>query len=463
MKYKPHAYQEYTTNKIILTNKIIAILEMGLGKTVSTLTALEDLMYNRFEVEKVLVIAPLKVADFTWMEELDKWDHLKHLSLSKIIGSEKDRIAAIERQADIYTINRENTKWLVDYFVKQKKWPFDCLVIDESSSFKNHQSQRFKALKKVAAITKHVILLTGTPAPNSLLDIWPQMYLIDQGQRLGRTITEYRNEYFNPGKRNQHIIFNYVSKPGAEKKIYEKISDVAVSLKAVDHLKMPERIDNHIKIKMPKDIKAIYDKLETEYILELDEENISAMNAAAVMNKLLQLANGAVYADAIGLERKVVEIHKLKLEALKDIIEDNEGKPIMVFYNYQHDLMRLKEYFKELKPRELKTIEDKQDWDNGKIQLLLAHPKSMGHGLNLQAGGHIIVWFGLTWSLEEYLQANARLDRQGQTESVIINHLIVEGTVDETVMERIAAKKVSQDDLINAVKAKIKAIKSKKF
>jgi len=427
------------------------------GKTVSTLTAIEDLIYNRFEINKVLVIAPLKVADITWQEELEKWDHLKNLRLSKAIGSAEIRTEALERNADIYTINRENTKWLVDYYVKKKKWPFDCLVIDESSSFKNNQSQRFKALRRVTPITSRVICLTGTPAPNSLLDLWPQIYLLDQGERLGKTITTFRNTYFNPGRRNQYVVFDYVLKPGAEKQIYSKIGDIAVSLKTSDHLKMPERVDNFIKIRMPGRVREIYYKMERDYILELEDEDITAANAAAVMNKLLQMANGAVYTD-VGqdIKRSVFHIHDLKLEALKEILEDNEGVPVMVFYNYKHDLSRLKEYFKEHKPRELKTFDDKRDWDEGKIGLLLAHPKSMGHGLNLQAGGHIIVWFGLTWSLEEYQQANARLYRQGQKETVIINHLVVEGTEDETVIKRIKLKKMGQDDLINAVKAKIK-------
>lgn len=429
---------------------------MGLGKTVSTLTAINDLMYNRFEIKKVLVIAPLKVADITWEEELLKWDHLNHLRLSKVLGSEKMRIAGLEKEADIYIVNRENTKWLVDYYIQKKEWPFDLLVIDESSSFKNPQSQRFRALRKVTPITKRVVELTGTPAPNTLIDLWSQIYLLDQGERLGRTLTSYRNDYFNPGRRNQQIIFDYVLKPGADKTIYKKISDIAVSLKAVDHIKMPERIDNNIKIRMPDKVKEVYKKMERDYVLTLDEENITAASASAVMIKLLQMANGAVYAE----NGNIIHIHDLKLEALKDIVIDNEGKPIMVLYNFRHDLMRLKEYFKDLNPRELKTADDKFDWDSGKIRLLLAHPKSMGHGLNLQAGGHIIVWFSLTWSLEEYQQSNARLYRQGQTDTVIINHLVIEDTEDELVIERLKSKKVSQDDLIEAVKAKILKVKN---
>lgn len=414
-------------------------------------------MYDAFEVERVLVIAPLRVADITWGEEIEKWEHLKNLRISKIIGGRESREAAIEKRADIYIVNRENTKWLVDYHLaKDKKWKYDMIVIDESSSFKNHQSQRFKALKKATRIAKRVVLLTGTPAPNSLMDLWSQVYLLDQGERLGKTITAYRSKYFMPDKRSANVIFSYKPRPGAEQEIYDAISDIAVSLKAKDHLELPERIDNHIKLKMTKSVEAIYKKMEEEYLIEIDENEITATSAGVVVNKLLQMANGAVYDE----ERRVIHIHDLKLEALQEIIEANENKPIMVLYNYQHDLGRLKKKFEKLNPRELKTPEDKKEWDKGRIQLLLAHPASMGHGLNLQAGGNIIVWFGLTWSLENYQQANARLYRQGQKESVIINHLIVEGTEDENAIARLMGKQITQDELIEAVKAKIKKAKA---
>lgn len=457
MKFIPHDYQKYTTEQIIKNPKIALILDMGLGKTVCTLTALNELIYNHFEVDKVLVIAPLRVAEMTWQEEIEKWDHLGGLRLSKMLGSEKDRLRALNKDADIYVINRENIKWLVTYYLEHKnqKWKFDTIVIDESSSFKNPQSQRFKALRKVAPIANRVILLTGTPAPNSLMDLWPQIFLLDQGKRLGRTLTTYRKTFFDPGRRNRTVVFDYVLKEGAEKEIYRRISDIAVSLKAEDHLQMPERVDNFIEIKMPPKIKRIYEEMEREYLIEIDEDQITATSAGVVSNKLLQMANGAVYDE----NRKVVEIHDLKLDALQEIIEDNDKKPIMVLYNYQHDRERLLERFSKYKPRELQTHEDKQAWDRGEIQLLLAHPASMGHGLNLQAGGNIIVWFGLTYSLENYLQANARLYRQGQKESVIINHLVVKGTRDEDAIMRLKNKNINQNELIESIKAKIRKAK----
>lgn len=457
MKFNPHEYQKYTVEQIIKKSHIALILDMGLGKTVCTLTALNELMYERFDINKVLVIAPLRVADMTWQEEIEKWDHLQGLRLSKILGTQAERLSALHQDADIYVINRENIKWLVTYYLEHKnqKWKFDTIVIDESSSFKNPQSQRFKAVRKVTPIAKRVILLTGTPAPNSLMDLWPQIFLLDQGKRLGRTITSYRNAFFTPGRRNRTVIFDYELRPGAEKEIYRRISDVAVSLKAEDHLQMPERVDNFIEIKMPPKIKAIYDEMERDYLIEIDEDQITATSAGVVSNKLLQMANGAVYDE----NRKVVHIHDLKLEALQEIIEDNDKKPIMVLYNYQHDRERLLQYFAKYNPRELKNKKDKQEWDRGEIQLLLAHPASMGHGLNLQAGGNIIVWFGLTYSLESYLQANARLYRQGQKESVIINHLVVKGTRDEDAIMRLKTKNYNQNDLIESIKAKIRRAK----
>ena len=459
MKFKPHDYQVFTIDQIKKKNKIALILDMGLGKTVCTLTALNDLMYDSFEIGRVLVVAPLRVADMTWTDEVEKWDHLKNLRVAKIIGTAKQRVEAVESRADIYIVNRENTKWLIDYYLaKNKKWPYDTIVIDESSSFKNHQSQRFKAIKKAAGVAKRVIELTGTPAPNSLMDLWSQIYLLDQGERLGKNITAYRNRYFEPDKRSRTVIFSYRPRPGAEREIYKQIGDVAVSLKAEDHIKMPERVDNFIKLKMPKNTYGIYKEMENNYLVSIDEEMITATSAGVVANKLLQMANGAVYDE----DRKVVHIHDLKLEALEEIIEDNEGKPIMVLYNYQHDYARLAKRFEKLKPRVLETKKDLDDWNSGKIPLLLAHPASMGHGLNLQAGGNIIVWFGLTYSLENYLQANARLYRQGQKETVIINHLITEDTEDENAILRLTQKRMNQDELVRAIKAKIRKAKEGK-
>lgn len=413
-------------------------------------------MYESFDVGRVLVIAPLRVADITWPDEIMKWEHLKDVTIAKAIGSAREREQALATRADITVINRENTKWLIDYYLSQKaKWPFDTIVIDESSSFKNHQSQRFKAIRKATAVAKRVILLTGTPAPNGLMDLWPQMYLLDQGERLGKNITAYRNTYFDPGKRNRTVIFSYVPKPGAEKAIYRTISDIAVSLKAVDHIKMPERVDNYIKLKMPRNVKAIYQKMERDYLVSIDEEMITATSAGVVANKLLQMANGAVYDE----NRKVVHIHDLKLDALDEILEENEGKPVMVFYNYQHDYERLIQRLKHRDIRSMEKAKDLNDWNNGDIEVLLAHPASMGHGLNLQAGGNIIVWFGLTYSLENYLQANARLYRQGQKETVIINHLMVEETEDENAIMRLTSKRLNQDELVESIKAKIRKAK----
>ena len=455
MEFKPHTYQDFTIKKIIDTPHIMTILDMGLGKTVSTLTALNYLLFDTLEINKVLIIAPLRVAEMTWSEEVEKWDHLKNIRISKVLGDHKTRTAALYKHADLYCINRENLAWLVDFAIQKKKWPFDCIVVDESSSFKDSQSKRFKALKKVASIVPRIILLTGTPAPNSLMDLWPQMYLVDGGQRLGNTITKYRQEFFVPGRRNRTVVFEYLPRPGAEQEIYTRIKDVAVSLQAADHLKMPERVDNYIRLTMPKRVEKIYTEMEREYILTLDEESITAASAAVVSNKLLQMANGAVYSN----NRNVVEIHNLKLDALQEILDDNPGKPIMVFYNYQHDLERLRQRFKDENPRTLDTPQDKKDWDEGNIRLLLAHPASMGHGLNLQAGGSIIVWFGLTYSLELYQQANARLYRQGQKETVVVNHLIVNATEDENAVRRLQSKKISQSELIEAVKAKIRKYK----
>lgn len=454
MKFQPYPYQEFTIKKIIEKPKIALFLDMGLGKTVCTLTALNDLIYDYFEVKKILIIAPLRVADYTWEEEISKWDHLKGLTLSKVIGSPVERMAALKRNTNIYIINRENTKWLVDLCIKQKRCPFDCLVVDESSSFKAPSSQRFKALRKVAKYMERVILLTGTPVPNGLIDLWSQIYLLDQGVRLEKTLTAYRNKYFYPGRFNGPVVYEWFLKKEAEEEIYRRLSDISVSLSAADYLKMPKRIDNVIDIGMPDSIKAIYKRLEREYVLDTPG-NITALSAGVLANKLLQLANGCVYDDA-GNE---VWVHDLKLAALDEIVESNEGKSLLVFYNYRHDLSRLKERYKLLRPRELKTVEDKSDWDKGKIRMLLAHPASMGHGLNLQSGGHVIIWYGLNWSLELYEQANARLYRQGQQHSVIIHHLVLHGSIDEAVMKRLSKKGATQKALIDAIKARIKAIR----
>ena len=368
MKYIPHDYQKYTIDRMHDQKKIFAVLDMGLGKTSCTLTAIERLMYDDFEVGKVLIIAPLFVADVTWEDERDKWDHLRRLRISKILGTEKQRIAGLNTDADLYTINRENVKWLVDYFVRSKKpWPFDMIVVDESSSFKSGSSQRFKALKKATPITSRVVLLTGTPDPNGLMDLWSQVYLLDGGERLGKTLTAYRSRYFMPGRRNGNVIYDWIPREGAKEEIFAKLADIMISLTAKDYLKMPERIDNIIKLKMPEAARARYEQMEEDCILELEQGEIVAGNKAAVTNKLLQMANGAVYYEDIvadkdgvvtGIDRKVERIHDVKLDALEEIVEDNAGQPIAVFYNFQHDLDRLLERFKKYKPTVIRSRAD---------------------------------------------------------------------------------------------------------
>lgn len=462
MKYEPHDYQKFTIDKILECERLFAVLDMGLGKTSCTLTAIEELVNDRYEINKVLVIAPLRVADDTWEAERDKWDHLHGLRMAKMIGSAKQRVDALKAKADVYTINRENVKWLIDYLLQHKmKWPFDMIVVDESSSFKSHTSQRFKALRKVAPLAKRIVLLTGTPDPNGLLDLWSQAFLIDGGIRLGRTLTAYRDQYFTPGRRNGNVIYEWKPREGAKEAIFGRLKDVMVSLTAKDHLKMPERIDNFITLKMPSEARAKYDQMEAAAILELEKGEVVAGNKAAVTNKLLQMANGAVYYEDTteeGVEpvKKVEWIHDAKLDALEEIIEDNEGQPVMVFYNYKHDFARLMKRFKDRNPGTIKDRQDIANWNAGKVKLLFVHPASMGHGLNLQGGGNIIVWFGVTNNLEHYLQANARLYRQGQTQTVVINHLLMEDTHDIDVMESLQRKRVSQDELIAAVKARIR-------
>jgi len=355
----------------------------------------------------------------------------------------------LKAKADIYVINRENVKWLVDLY--GVKWPFDTVVIDELSSFKSNKSQRFKALKKVTPLMQRVIGLTGTPTPNGYLDLWSQIYLLDRGERLGKTITGYRERYFTPGRRNGYTIFDWDLKEGADKAIQKKISDICISMRSEDYLELPERINNNVYIKMDARARALYDQLEKDLILQVDEDEVTALTAAALTQKLLQMANGSVYNSDGG----TTHIHDGKLEALEEILEFND-EPVLVFYSFKHDYSRLMERSKELKPRTLETSKDIADWNEGKIRLLLAHPASVGHGLNIQAGGHIIVWFGLTWSLELYQQANARLDRQGQTKNVIVHHLITEGTVDEDVLKALERKETGQDALLEAVKARIR-------
>lgn len=454
MLYEPHAYQEYFTDKIIELPAVGGFLEMGLGKSVSTLTAITELMHNYFDVAKVLIIAPLRVAKFTWEEEIAKWDHTSYLRLSKVLGSQRQRIAALNKRADIYVINRENVQWLVRYY--GAKWPFDMVVLDESSSFKDHSSQRFKALRKVRPLINRIVALTGTPAPNTLLDLWSQVYLLDRGERLGRTITGYRERYFEPDKwdrSNSRIVYKWRLKPRADEAIYSRIEDICVSMKAKDWLTLPERVTNIIKVPLPEQVQKSYKQLERELLLPYADGDVVAGTAAVLSNKLLQMASGAVYDE----NKAVRVLHDAKLEALEDVIEAASGNPVLVFYWYQHDLDRLKKRFP--KARCLDNTEDIAAWNRGEIPLLLVHPASAGHGLNLQAGGNIIIWFSLTWSLELYEQANARLDRQGQKKSVIAHHLVAAGTMDELVMKALEKKMVGQNALMEAVKARIQEFK----
>lgn len=453
MKYVPHEYQRYASEKIIELPACGLFLEMGLGKTVSTLTAIDELIYDRFDVSKVLVIAPKRVADDTWTSEARKWDHLQHLTFSKVLGTVAQREAALAADADIYLINRENVVWLVEKL--RKRWPFDMVVVDELSSFKSNQAKRFKSLRTVRPSVNRFVGLTGTPAPNGLMDLWPEVYLLDRGERLGKTITGYRERYFYPGKRNGFTVFTWEPKEGAEEAIHEKISDICISMKAEDYLQLPEQIMNDIRIRLDPQEMQKYRELEREKLMELDGQEITALSAATVWGKLLQLANGAVYND----DKTVTVLHQKKLDALEEILEAAGGHPVLVFYNFRHDYDRLMYRFKNMNPRTIQTSDDIRDWNAGKISLMLAQPASMGHGLNIQAGGHIIVWFGLNPSLELYQQANARLHRQGQKEAVIIHRLIVEETVDEDVVKKLETKDERQESLMEAVKARIREIK----
>lgn len=452
MIFKPHNYQEYAKEWIIEKPSSGLFLDLGMGKTVCTLTAVEELLYDYFDVAKVLIIAPLRVAEDTWSSEVEKWEHLKNLKISKVLGKEETRIIALKENADIYVINRENVEWLVEYL--GKGWFFDMVVIDELSSFKSPKSNRFKALKKVRPFIKKIVGLTGTPAPNGLLDLWSQVYLLDGGERLGKTLTGYRDRYFQPDKRNQTVIFSWKPVEGAEDRVYEKLKDICISMKASDYLELPERINNSIMVQLPKIAEEKYKKLEKELLLPLEEADVVANTAAVLTNKLLQMANGAVY-DENG---EVKEIHDAKLKTLDDVIEAANGKSVLVFYSYKHDLDRLSKHLKNKDFRVLNTSKDIEDWNKGKIQIMLVHPASAGHGLNLQFGGNIIVWFGLTWSLELYQQANARLYRQGQQQSVVVNHIIAKGTIDEEVMRALENKEVGQETLLQAVKARLKQI-----
>lgn len=447
MKYAPHNYQAYTTQFIIKHPISAVLLEMGLGKSVITLTAINDLMLDYFDVSKTLVIAPLRVANSTWPEEIKKWDHLKHLSYSVVTGSEKERLDALRKPAHIYIINRENVDWLITK--SGITWAFDMVVIDELSSFKSHQAKRFKSLLKVRPKVKRIVGLTGTPSSNGLMDLWAEFRLLDMGERLGRYITGYRQNFFVPDKRNQQIIFSYKPKDGAEKMIYSLISDITISMKSNDYLKMPECVMNEIDVSLSEEERKLYDRLKADMVLKLEDEEIDAINAAALSNKLLQMASGAVYNE----NKESIQIHDRKLDALEDLIEGANGKPVLIAYWFKSDLERIKKRFKV---REIKTSKDISDWNNGNVSVAVIHPASAGHGLNLQTGGSTLIWFSLTWSLELYQQTNARLYRQGQNRTVVIHHIVSKGTIDEDVMRALKVKEKIQDALIDSVKARLK-------
>lgn len=443
MKFEPYDYQKRAIEKIMTLPSVGLFLEMGLGKSVITLTAAKRLIYDELAVTRVLVVAPLMVARDTWSRECEKWDHLKDLRVSKILGSAKQRQEAVAAEADIYVINRENVAWLVRNY--RSSWKWDMLVIDELSSFKSSKSERFRALKRIRPMFRRIVGLTGTPNPNGLMDLWAEVYLLDGGERLEKTIGAYRRKYFRPGRSNGYVVYNWIPVPGADRAIPEKIKDITVSMLSKDYLQLPARIDRIVPVTLTDEEQKVYKKLEKEHLLELDNETeVSAANAAAVMGKLLQLSGGAIYDDDGG----VVEFHQEKIRALEEIIETSD-EPVLIFYAYRHERSRILKAFEKYEPRELKTEDDIKDWNDGKIRVLIAHPASVGYGLNLQDGGHIIAWLTLPWSLDQYQQAVARLYRQGQRRPVIVHHLIATGTVDEQVMEALQKKNTGQAELMH--------------
>ena len=450
MKYKPHQYQSYAT-EFILSHPISAVfLEMGLGKSVITLSAIFDLCLDSFLVCKVLVIAPLRVARDTWPAEINKWDHLKGLSYSVAVGTEKERIDALKKQSTLYIINRENVDWLVHK--SGIPFHFDMVVIDELSSFKSYGAKRFKSLLKVRPSVKRIVGLTGTPSSNGLMDLWAEFRILDLGQRLGRYISHYRNTYFKPDKRNAQIIFSYKPLQGAEEEIYKQISDITISMKSTDYLTMPEYVSNEVFVTLSDKEWRVYSDFKEDMVANLGDEEIDAVNAAVLSGKLLQMANGAVYDS----ENKAHVIHDKKLDALEDLIEGANGKPVLVAYWYKHDLERIKERFPV---RQIQSSKDIENWNDGKIPIAVIHPASAGHGLNLQSGGSTLIWFGLTWSLELYQQTNARLYRQGQKNTVIVHHIITKNTIDEDVLLALTKKEKTQDALIDAVKANLEVMR----
>lgn len=451
MRYKPHNYQRLATEFITSRDEAAIFLGMGLGKSVIALTAIWQLLLDYFLVTRVLVIAPLRVARDTWPQEAAKWDHLEGLSLAVAVGSKAERLDALAKGAMVTVINRENVPWLVAHY--GKAWPFDMIVIDELSSFKNHRAKRFTALVKMRPYVSRWVGLTGTPAANGLMDLWAQFRLLDGGQRLGRYITRFRDRWFVPDKRGGMQVFTYKPRAGAEDEIYEAISDMTLSMRTTDHLTLPELTLTTTRVKLADKERAVYERLEQDLVIELNGQVIDAANAAVLSGKLLQLASGAIY-DENG---DAIVVHGAKLDALEDLVEAANGQNLLVAYWYKHDLQRIIERFPEARP--LKTSTDIEAWNNSEIQIGLIHPASAGHGLNLQVGGHLLIWFSLTWSLELYQQANARLYRQGQTQPVTITHLAAEGTLDEAVLKALDTKNVTQAALIEAVKTQLTTTK----
>lgn len=446
MRYVAHNYQNYAKD-FILAHKVSALfLDCGLGKTITTLTAINELMYDSFEISKVLIIAPLRVAQSTWKDEIEKWDHLNLLRYSIAVGDEKERLKALKQNSDIYIINRENVDWLVTK--SGIDFNFNMLIIDELSSFKSHTSKRFKSLLKIRPYFERVVGLTGTPSSNGLMDLWAEFRVLDLGERLGRYITHYRNEYFLPDKRNGAVIFSYKPQPNAEERIYRRLADMTISMKSTEYLKMPELILNELEINLDEEDQIKYKKFKKEMVMTIQEKEINAINAASLSNKLIQLANGSIYDE----DKKFYEVHNKKLDKLEEIIESANGKPVLVAYWFKADKERIEKRFKV---REIKTADDIKQWNMGMISLALIHPASAGHGLNLQSGGSTLVWFSLTWSLELYQQTNARLYRQGQKNTVVIHHLITKNTIDEDIIKSLKRKDKTQEALMKAVKARI--------
>lgn len=453
MKYIPHDYQAFCIDYLLTHPAAGLFLKPGMGKTSTSLTAAERLLYDSFAVSKVLVIAPLRVAEDTWSRESEKWDHLRHLRISKVLGSAKERVAALSVDADVYCINRENVPWLVKHY--GINWPFEAVIVDESSSFRNPSAQRFKALRKVRPLIKCIWELTGTPRPRSLLDLWAQIYLLDRGERLGKTLTEFKSRYFTPGRRNGYVIYEWIPRPGAEEEIYRLISDICVSMEAKDHLDLPELVTTSRVVPLSQEAREQYEQMEREAVLELPEDVIDAGSAAAVNGKLLQIAGGAVYDE----DHNVHELHAAKLDVLEDIMEEANGEPVLVAYWYKHERDRILARFPQAV--QLKDSDTIAAWNRGEIPMLLVHPAGAGHGLNLQDGGHIVVWFGPTYDGELNEQLIDRLYRQGQKETTSVIYLVAEGTVDLDAMASLEAKANGQDAMMKAIKARLKKYRNR--